>query len=119
MDSTLLVIFGPLAADEVCARKRNDAVRMSSNEMTTRCRLAMLYIINYVRGIGVWMVVWWRTPVVSCNFPIKLTSVTRRRFAVPTLFCVTASARSPQSLTSNSGINQKTSLVHNKNGIFA
>lgn len=45
LNATLLVIIGPLAADEVCARKRNVAVRMSSNEMTTRCKLAMLYMI--------------------------------------------------------------------------
>ena len=49
-NSTLLVIFGPLAADEACARKRNDAVKMSSNEMMTRGKLPMLYIINYVKG---------------------------------------------------------------------
>ncbi len=42
LNSTLFVIFGPLAADELCARTRNDAVKMSSNEMTTRCKLAML-----------------------------------------------------------------------------
>lgn len=53
LNSTLFVIFGPLAADEVCARKTNDAVRMSSNEMTTRCKLAMLYIIDYGRDFDV------------------------------------------------------------------
>ena len=46
LNFTLLVILGPLAAEEVCARKRNAAVKMSSSEMTTRCRLAMFYIIN-------------------------------------------------------------------------
>ncbi len=41
LNSTLFVIFGPLAAEELCARTRNDAVKKSSNEMTTRCKLAM------------------------------------------------------------------------------
>lgn len=46
IESTLLVIFGPLAALEVWARKRKPAVMISSNEMTTLCRLAMLNSIN-------------------------------------------------------------------------
>ena len=53
LNSTLFVIFGPLAADEVCARKTNDAVRMSSNEMTTRCKLAMVYIVDYGREFDI------------------------------------------------------------------
>lgn len=46
LNCTLLVILGPFCADELCARKRKDAVNMSRSEMTTRCRLAMSSIIN-------------------------------------------------------------------------
>ncbi len=70
-NATLLVIFGPLAADEVCARNRKDAVKISSSEMTTRCRLAMLYIIDYGKGFDVQTMEYsGRTPVEIS--PIKL-----------------------------------------------
>ena len=53
LNSTLLVIFGPLAAEEVCTRKTNAAVKMSSKEMVTRCKLAMVNIIDYCTGFDV------------------------------------------------------------------
>lgn len=47
------MIFGPFAASVECARKRKPAVSISSKEMTTRCRFAIVNIINrlYVRSV--------------------------------------------------------------------
>ena len=46
---TLWVIFGPLAAEEVCAKKRKVAVKISSTEITTLWRLAILKNIHVRR----------------------------------------------------------------------
>lgn len=44
---TLLVILGPFWASDDWAKKRNVAVKISKIEITSRCKLAMVYKICY------------------------------------------------------------------------
>jgi hypothetical protein len=40
---TLWVIFGPLVASAVCEKKTKVIVRINKTEITSRCRVAMVY----------------------------------------------------------------------------